>query len=101
MSQVLVSWIPPANLPSPLPANSGFNVRRVPVPDTVPPTPPVLMNTALVPASPFIDTTVEEGLQYGYFVSTVINGVESAESVEGISNVVPPQAPTNVTAIAS
>lgn len=100
MSQIVISWTPPANLPSVIPAGSGYNVYRALSP-AAPAPPPI--NASLIPigTNEFTDTNVQEGDVYDYFVETVIAGVSSAPSVEATSNPVPPQPPTGVTATAT
>jgi hypothetical protein len=88
--QVTVTWDPPS------PAIPGilFNVRRGTAKGNESSTP---LNASPIAANSFVDTNVFPGKRYVYEVTSVVNGQESAESIEFVSDLVPfPPSPSSI-----
>ena len=96
--EVTIGWIASPDMPNPIPAGDGYNVYRGIAPATPGATP---INSAPIAASTFVDTNVSAGVTYDYFVTTVIGGNQSADSVLVTANPVPIFPPSGLTAIAS
>lgn len=56
----------------------------------------VAINTGLVTALTYVDTAVQVGVRYSYFVKAVKNGIESVASNEATTTVILPAAPTGL-----
>lgn len=89
----VLSWTASTDIPGAIPAGSGYNVYRSTgaCPATGSPTSAVKLNTAVVAALTFTDSTVTAG-QWCYYATTLLNGVESvpSNSVQGAIGVLPP-----------
>lgn len=95
---VTISWTGSVDMPNPIPAGSGYNVYKGTAPGAEGATP--VNGTTPIAANLFVDTAVTVGVTYDYFVTTVINGNQSPDSIQ-VSAVILPAAPTNVVAVAA
>lgn len=92
-----LTWTASVDIPGAIPAGSGYNVYRASgtCPASGAPTGAIKLNSTVVAALTYIDSTITPG-QWCYYATTLLNGVESvpSNSVQGATPVAPP---TNVT----
>lgn len=87
--QVVLSWTGSTDMPSPIPAGSGYNIFRGTATGKESTQP---INAAPIAALTFTDTSITPGA-YFYTVETLLNGASSVASNE-VSAVVLPAPPT-------
>lgn len=94
--QVQLTWTASVDMPSPVPAGSGYNVYRGTAPGAEGALP---VNAAPVVTNSYIDLTATVGV-YDYYVKTLLNGALSVSSNE-VQAVILPAPPTNLVAASS
>lgn len=96
--KVTLTWTDSTDMPLPYPAGDGYNVFRGVAPATPGATP---LNTSPVQAATYVDSTVLAGISYDYYVTSVIGGNQSADSVLVTAPPVPIFPPTGLLAVAA
>lgn len=93
---VTLTWVASVDMPSPIPAGDGYNVYRGTAPGAEGTTP--INGSTPVAANSYVDNNVSVGT-YDYFVTAVVAGAQSVDSVQ-VSAVILPAAPTGLSAAA-
>jgi len=96
--QVVLSWTGSVDMPTPIPAGDGYNIFRGINPAAEGATP--INGSTPVAANTYTDLSVSAGVTYDYYVTAVLNGIQSADSNQ-VTAAVPLFPPTGLVAAAS